>query len=109
MDAFLRRHNLVTPFESGFRSNQSTTSALLKSDNIGRSLDKKLACVLVLLDFSKAFDTVDHGLIWKKLQNHNSTSTPQLLWRAMKVRLYHLFFSGVHKALSWVTHTFTIY
>ena len=40
-------------------------------------MDKKLTTVLLLLDFSKAFDTVDHDLLYDKLQrqlNFDSSS-----------------------------------
>nr|CAH7717259.1 unnamed protein product [Callosobruchus chinensis] len=54
---------------TGFRKGCSTTSVLLNgSDYIIRSLDAGLATSLLLLDFSKAFDTLDHSVLLAKLR-----------------------------------------
>lgn len=66
---FLRQYNLLTRHQSGFRSGHSTTTALLKvSHDIARALDRMEVAVLLLLDFSKAFDSVDHVLLVNKLR-----------------------------------------
>ncbi|KAI5731016.1 hypothetical protein M8J77_003291 [Diaphorina citri] len=63
------QHNLLNPFQSGFRSGHSTCSALLKViDDIQFALDKKKASILVLFDFSKAFDLVSHKILLAKLK-----------------------------------------
>ncbi|KAI5721851.1 hypothetical protein M8J77_026574 [Diaphorina citri] len=63
------QHNLLNPFQSGFRSGHSTCSALLKvTDDIQFALDKKKASILVLFDFSKAFDLVSHKILLAKLK-----------------------------------------
>lgn len=60
----LNNYNILPPFQSGFRSGHSCETALLKiSDDILSASDNGLATVLVLLDFTKAFDTVDHNLL----------------------------------------------
>lgn len=64
----LRDHlnsNPVLPaFQSGFRPGYSCTTALLKVvDDIVCSWDQRLATALVLLDYSKAFDTLDHEIL----------------------------------------------
>lgn len=66
---FFIKQKIYPKNQSGFRQQHSTTTALLNiSDNIIRGLDEKLATALVLLDFSKAFDTVDHDLLCAKLR-----------------------------------------
>jgi hypothetical protein len=53
---------------SGFRSGHSTVTALLNiTDDIYWLLDQRFFVALVLLDFSKAFDMVDHALLCLKL------------------------------------------
>ncbi|KAI5731371.1 hypothetical protein M8J77_008987 [Diaphorina citri] len=48
----INRHNLLNPFQSGFRTGHSTCSALLKvSDNIQAAMDKTMATILILFDF----------------------------------------------------------
>lgn len=55
--------------QSGFRKNFSTATALsITTNDIITAYDKKLDSILVLLDFSKAFDTISHGVICSKLK-----------------------------------------
>lgn len=64
---YLSNTKLLPKHQSGFRKGHSTASALMNmSDNIITALDKKQATALVLLDFSKAFDTINHDLLIAK-------------------------------------------
>ena len=66
---FISRRNLMSPLQSGFRPAHSTTTAMLKiAHDINRALDKKLMTILLLLDFSAAFDSVNHKLLCGKLR-----------------------------------------
>lgn len=65
---YFTENNLLPIHQSGFRAGHSTTTALLNlTDNIIRHSDKHMATVLVSLDYSKAFDTIDHDLMCAKL------------------------------------------
>jgi hypothetical protein len=65
---FLAEGNILPSTQSGFRSNHSTTTALLKvTDDILCASDKGQNTCLILLDYSKAFDTLDHKLLFTKL------------------------------------------
>ena len=69
--AHLTSHGLYPPFQSAYRKCHSTETALLKvQNNILMNLNTQRITLLVLLDLSAAFDTVDHGV----LLNHLSTS-----------------------------------
>jgi hypothetical protein len=68
--SFCNQNDLLNQYQSGFRAGHSTTTALLKiADDIGKELDRNFISVLVLLDFSKAFDTVNFKLLCQKLKN----------------------------------------
>lgn len=67
LNEYLSVNNVLPVNQSGFRKGHSTNTALINmSDNIIRALDKGQATVLVLLDFTKAFDTIDHSLLVAK-------------------------------------------
>lgn len=67
---YIQRFSLLSPYQSGFRSGHSTTSALLKvHDDIHQCIDKKGVAFLLLIDFSKAFDRVSHAKLLHKLSH----------------------------------------
>lgn len=67
--SFIDRNSLLNCMQSGFRSNHSCTTALLKvSEDLRANLDNNMISFLVLLDHSKAFDSVDHNMLCLKLQ-----------------------------------------
>uniref|UniRef100_A0A8C6L1N7 Reverse transcriptase domain-containing protein n=1 Tax=Nothobranchius furzeri TaxID=105023 RepID=A0A8C6L1N7_NOTFU len=79
--AFLDTNDLWETFQSGFRKGHSTESALLMVFN-----DTFLACdmdndvVLLLLDLSAAFDTVDHEVLLDRLQHWVGITGQALQW-----------------------------
>lgn len=72
-------NNLLTDRQSGFRPQHSCTTALTEViENIRGSLDDNKVAILILLDHSKAFDTVEHQMLIKKLAkmfNFSETAT----------------------------------
>ena len=66
---YLNRNNLLDPLQAGFRRFLSTQTALLKlTDDIRIAKDNKKLTLLLLLDFSKAFDTISPTMLLRKLR-----------------------------------------
>ncbi len=65
---FLNKHKILYKYQFGFRHNHSISMALIKIvDNILEDLEKGKYIVGIYIDFSKAFDTVDHQILLDKL------------------------------------------
>lgn len=57
----LELYDILPPCQSGFRRNYSCTTALLRVlDDIIGARDNNYLSILILLDFTKAFDTINH-------------------------------------------------
>ena len=55
--------------QHGFRSNLSTETALLKvTEQLYKNMDNKDISLLILLDLSKAFDSISHEILFKKFE-----------------------------------------
>ena len=64
ISSYLNSHNLYNTCQSAYRPGHSTEAALLKVVNdLFLSLNKGNLSVLALLDFSSAFDTIDHSIL----------------------------------------------
>ena len=77
----LARNDLHVPFQSACRSCHSTESALMRVHNdIMISLDNGNSVILVLLDLSAAFDTVNHDLLLSRLEKRFGITGTVLNW-----------------------------
>lgn len=62
--AHITEYNILPPYQSGFRPGHSCTTALINvTDDIIREIDVGKTTALILLDYSKAFDTINHELL----------------------------------------------
>ena len=61
-------NNLQELFQSAYKNGHSTESALIRVQNdVLRAIDDDKCVILLLLDLSAAFDTVDHGILLSRL------------------------------------------
>ena len=69
--SFINQHKLLNKFQFGFRSQHSTKIALIYLvHKIAKAIDEKEIVLGVFLDFSKAFDTINHTILFSKLNHH---------------------------------------
>ena len=69
--SFLDSKNILFKRQYGFRSKHSTTHSLIHlTEQIRQSLDKGGYSCGILVDFQKAFDTVDHQILLQKLYHY---------------------------------------
>ena len=75
----LQSNDLHEVNQSAYKRQHSTETALLKvQDDIACALDKNKAVVLVMLDLSAAFDTVDHNQLLSVIESEFSVTDKAL-------------------------------
>jgi hypothetical protein len=71
--------NLLNASQFGFRTNHSTTLQCMRlTDNITPNFNNKMSIAAVCLDIEKAFDTLWHPGLLKKLKTPWSESASEL-------------------------------
>ncbi len=106
LNNYLNSNGYLDNFQSGFRMHHSTETALIKIINdIRFNSDSGKISVLVLLDLSVAFDTVDHNILLERLENWVGLSGMALKWfrSYLEGRGYYVSI-GEHKS-KWTSMT----
>ena len=77
---FIEKHHLLYQYQFGFRKNHSTFMALLiLLEKVTDAFDNSEFAVCILIDFRKAFDTVDHNILLDKLYHYGIRGNA-LIW-----------------------------
>ena len=77
----LKSNDLLVKHQSAYRKLHNTETALVKIQNdLLISADKKEISVIALLDLSAAFDTIDHTILLKRLENFFGFDGTVLNW-----------------------------
>ena len=71
INSFLIANNILSSGQYGFRTKLSTSLAVMElSEEITNATDNKKHAIGVFIDLKKEFDTVDHGILIKKLKHY---------------------------------------
>jgi len=69
--SYLHSNSILCSNQFGFRKNHSTYMALIDLyDKISLAIDKNEFSMGIFIDLSKAFDTLDHNILLKKLEHY---------------------------------------
>ena len=68
---FINAHNILYKFQFGFRKQYSTNHAIISLvERIRSALSSGKIMIGVFLDLKKAFDTVNHDILLKKMYSY---------------------------------------
>ena len=77
----LSANNALEPLQSAYRASHGTETALVKVQNdILNAIDNYQVNIMLLLDLSAAFDTVNHSILINRLENCVGVTGKALLW-----------------------------
>lgn len=94
LSSYMEENDILPVRQSGFRKSHSTATALLDiTDNIVTAQDRGMGTIMVLLDYSRAFDAINIPLLLSKMAYYGfgastiSWFTSYLSGRSQKVKL----------------------
>ena len=92
---FLSHNSILDENQSGFRKGRSCEQAVLTAQNeILKSLSEKQISLLLLIDFSKTLDMVDHDIL-TKLNNYDIRSIAHDLFKSyLSDRTHYITING---------------
>ena len=72
-------NNILYPLQHGFRKGHSCETQLIEFvDDISKNLQEGQQTDILILDFAKAFDKVNHSLLIHKLQHYG------IIWKSVR-------------------------
>ena len=102
INEFFIRSKFFTDKQSGYRSKRNCTTALIDVvEDIREKVDNSEIAFLLLLDHSKAFDTIDHKTLCHKLINlyNIGPSAVKLIFSYLNGRSQSIFLDGMSSSV----------
>lgn len=89
LTSFFLKYDIITKEQYGFQQHKSTEQALLQIKvKIVENIENKQLTLGLFLDFKKAFDTVQHDILLKKLEKYGIRGIALKSGKSAAVRLY---------------------
>ena len=105
LDHHITSNVLDEPMQSAFKKHHSTETALTKVQNdILQAIDNQNSVILLLLDLSAAFDTIDHEILLSRLSSRYGIMGEIHKWfeSYLKEKTYRVHVSGGQSAIRTV-------
>ena len=101
----INANNLLHEYQFGFQKGKSTHMALIfLIDKINEALDQGNCVIGIFIDFSKAFDTVDHNLLLQKMKLYGIQGTAnQWFHDYLSNRYQYVTYNGVKSKQEIIT------
>ena len=103
---YLEEHNVLSPFQNGFRKHHGTSDAIFKFiSDITDGFNHKKPTLAVFIDFKKAFDTLDFEILLGKLTKFNFSKN-LLTWlkNYLTNKKQSTFMNNISSNISPITH-----
>ena len=103
---FLDKNESLFEHQYGFRPGRSCEHALLNAQSsILHNLGKKKIALLLLLDYSKAFDVIDHQTLLKKLEHYGIRGTALKWFKSyLSDRVQYVSLNGASSTMRPILH-----
>uniref|UniRef100_A0A669B1C7 Reverse transcriptase domain-containing protein n=1 Tax=Oreochromis niloticus TaxID=8128 RepID=A0A669B1C7_ORENI len=70
LEKFLEKNQIINVGQYGFRTQRTTSMAIIEAVEITNALDKNKYAVGIFVDLKKAFDTINHSILLDKLERY---------------------------------------
>lgn len=97
--SFFNKMGALSDAQHGFRKGRSTETALLAlKESVLTNIEHKLITLGLFIDFSKAFDSLDHSILTEKLSLHGVRGTALAFMKSYLEDRYQYVHIGNHKS-----------